>query len=177
MKYFKKINPKKYPKVLIEARPSKIVKGEIGVFAVRNLAEGEIIGDTKFLNEKYQFSWKDYNKFDEFARKKIDDFCLGDINGFVMPEDFNYISIPWYLNHSCDGNIGFDKKNDFVAIRNIKADEELTYDYGLAERNPKFKMNCLCGAKKCRKIITGNDWKDNKFWKKNHNFMFRFDKK
>jgi hypothetical protein len=48
-------------------------------------------------------------------------------------------------------------------VRNLSKDvtkgEELSYDYGLIESNPKYKMYCKCNKIHCRKIITGNDWK------------------
>jgi hypothetical protein len=99
------------------------------------------------------------------VRKKIWDFCIGTPGGFVPPEDFDFnkLSVEWYFNHSCEGNVGFNGDGDFTAIRNIKKDEELTYDYGLAELNPRFKMRCKCGSKSCRRTITGNDWKSEEF--------------
>ncbi len=101
------------------------------------------------------------------------DFCIGTPEGFIPPEnlDFNRLSIEWYLNHSCEGNCGFNDNGDFVAIREIESGEELTYDYGLAESNPNFRMMCACGSKSCRKLITGNDWKDEEFQAKNQDHM------
>jgi hypothetical protein len=59
--------------------------------------------------------------------------------------------------------VGFNRSGDFIAIRNISKDKELTYDYGLAESNPTFKMRCKCGSKRSRGIIMGNDWKEKTF--------------
>jgi len=89
----------------------------------------------------------------------------------LEPLDFNRLSIEWYFNHSCNGNLGFNRSGDFIAIRNISKDTELTYDYGLAESNPRFKMRCKCGSKKCRKIITGNDWKKETFRRSRIEYM------
>ena len=90
------------------------------------------------------------------------DFCIGTPEGFIPPEnmDFDALEAEWYFNHSCDGNLGFNKKGNFIALKDIEKDEELSYDYGLAESNPKFRMTCTCKSKKCRKIITGNYWKN-----------------
>ncbi|MFZ6006838.1 MAG: SET domain-containing protein-lysine N-methyltransferase [Nitrospirota bacterium] len=79
--------------------------------------------------------------------------------------------IAWFGNHSCDPNMGYDKEGNLVLIKNVKAREELTHDYGFSVTDPKFKMHCRCGAKNCRKIITGNDWKDPEYFKKNKEFM------
>jgi hypothetical protein len=75
------------------------------------------------------------------------------------------------MNHSCNGNIGFNEKGDFISIRDIKKNEELTYDYGLAESNTQFNMQCNCGCSNCRKIITGNDWKNLDFRNKYLRYM------
>jgi hypothetical protein len=32
-------------------------------------------------------------------------------------------------------------------------------------------MNCVCGSTNCRRMITGNDWKDPVFRKDNKNYM------
>ena len=106
-------------------------------------------------------------------RDKIFAFCVGTPDGFIPPDnlDFNMLSIDWYMNHSCDGNVGINTHGDFVARRNIKKGEEVTYDYGLAESNPRFKMTCKCGNTKCRRTITGNDWKNDKFRQENLIYM------
>ena len=111
--------------------------------------------------------------YDDDVRKKINDFCIGTPEGFIPPEglDFNRLSIEWYLNHSCDGNVGFNEEGDFVAIKGIEPGDELTYDYGLAESNPSFVMACTCGSTICRKEITGNDWKDQDFQARNREHM------
>jgi len=45
----------------------------------------------------------------------------------------------------------------------IKKNDEIFYDYAMVmnpdERsNSYFKMDCECGSKKCRKVITEDDW-------------------
>lgn len=63
-----------------------------------------------------------------------------------------------WINHSCDPNCEADEQDGRVfikALRNIRAGEELNYDYGLIidERyTPKLKAEypCWCGARTCR---------------------------
>jgi SET domain len=161
-----------FPKVLIELKPSRIAG--IGVFATtgvgerQRLAEGISESDYRRL-----ISWTHFCEYDADIREKIDAFCIGTPEGFLPPDDldFNRLSIEWYLNHSCDGNVGFSKDGDFVARRRIGKGEELVYDYGLAESNPRFRMVCSCGSTNCRKIVTGNDWKDPIFREHNLNCM------
>jgi len=71
------------------------------------------------------------------------------------------------INHSCDANVWFHgSENKFLARRDIKKGEEVTYDYGTTECNPKWSMNCLCGLPCCRGRITGDDWKNFEFREK-----------
>jgi len=147
------------PEVRIEMKTSKRLKGEVGVFATRNLKKGSIIADAnQYLSEKF-ISWAVFHNLDSITQKKIMDYCPGDANGFYAPPDLNYISIAWHLNHSCNPNAGFLENYNLVAVRDIKKGEELTWDYSTYESNPNFKMKCLCGSKNCRTTITGNDWK------------------
>ena len=68
------------------------------------------------------------------------------------------------VNHSCDPNCGVRVNEavegfDFVALRPIAADEEITFDYAM--RNyaiEHFPAQCLCETAACRGVVTG--WKD-----------------
>jgi hypothetical protein len=63
-----------------------------------------------------------------------------------------------WINHSGKPSCEPDEENGRVfikAIRDIKAGEELNYDYGLVIDAPmtkelKLEYPCWCGAKKCR---------------------------
>lgn len=149
---------KKIPTVLIEIRPSKMIKNSVGLFAVCNIKKNTIIGDIKYIKENFHL-WSVLKQLDKNTQKKVNDYCVGTEKGFFAPDNFNYMTIPWHMNHSCDGNVAFDKNGSFITIMNVKSGEELCWDYGLTETNPKFTMKCLCKSKNCRGVITGNDWK------------------
>jgi len=162
----------KFAPVLIEIEPSAI--NGVGVFAVTNIAQGQQIAEGVH-EEDYDslVLWTEIRNCSRAVRDKVFAFCVGTPSGFIPPDnlDFNALSVDWYINHSCDGNVGINKRGDFIARRNIKKGEELTYDYGLAESNPRFKMICKCANRKCRKIITGNDWKNDDFRQSNLEYM------
>ena len=161
-------------KVIIELRPSKIDKGGVGVFAITNIRKGQKVADGIHEGDyKHIIPWTNFKRYPVAIRKKIMSFCIGTPNGFIPPDDidFNSLKVEWYFNHSCDGNLGFNKNGDFIALRNIKKDEEISYDYGLAESNPLFIMSCKCKSKNCRNSITGNDWKKYFFRKKWLHYM------
>ncbi|HLH08039.1 MAG TPA: SET domain-containing protein-lysine N-methyltransferase [Terriglobales bacterium] len=56
-----------------------------------------------------------------------------------------------FINHSCDPNCETEEIDGHIwitAIRNIKAGEEITYDYNLFDG--EGEATCYCGSKKCR---------------------------
>ena len=125
-----------------------------GVFAEINIAEGEVLIEYKGeiitwpeALRRHPHDPKDPNHTFYFS---IDDKHV--IDGKV-----NGNSARW-INHSCDPSCEADEQNGRVyikALRNIKAGEELNYDYGLVidERyTPKLKAEypCWCGATTCR---------------------------
>jgi hypothetical protein len=154
------------PRVLIELRPSRVHRGGVGVFAVRDIDRGQKVAEG-IAEQDFEtlVPWEFVKHCDPDFAERILNFCIGTPEGFIPPPgfDFNKLSIEWYLNHSCEGNCCFDDDGDFVAIRRIAKGNELTYDYGLVESNPDFRMPCTCGSRNCRHVITGNDWKDEAF--------------
>lgn len=63
-----------------------------------------------------------------------------------------------YFNHSCEPNCGVGGNILSIAMRDIKAGEELTQDYVMYFCGPNYSMTCNCQSKNCRHTITGNDW-------------------
>jgi SET domain-containing protein len=58
-----------------------------------------------------------------------------------------------FINHSCDPNCETDEIDGrvwIIAIRDIKAGEELTYDYCLFDGDENDPAICRCGVKICR---------------------------
>jgi uncharacterized protein len=62
-----------------------------------------------------------------------------------------------YSNHSCDANIGMRGEITFVAMRDVRAGEELTHDWATTD-DDDYSVECKCGSPNCRKILTGKDW-------------------
>ena len=125
-----------------------------GVFAVQNIAKGQNI--IEYVGEV--ISWT------EAQRRHPHDpsdpnhtFYFHVDEKHVIDALYGGNSSRW-INHSCNPNCEADEVDGRVfikALRNIKAGEELNYDYGLMidERyTPKLKAEypCWCGAKTCR---------------------------
>jgi SET domain-containing protein len=62
-----------------------------------------------------------------------------------------------YSNHSCNANLGIRGEITFVAMRDIRAGEELTHDWAMTD-DDDYSVECECGAPNCRRILTGKDW-------------------
>ena len=117
-------------------------KGE-GVYTTRAFAEGEtvIVGVIeKVVDESSVHS----------SQIGLDTHVL---HGGLVP----------MVNHSCDPNCGIRVNetgaHDFVARRDIAANEEPTFDYAMRNFSvDHFPIICRCGASICRGRVTG--WKD-----------------
>ncbi len=67
-----------------------------------------------------------------------------------------------FINHSCSPNAGLKGQIMLVAMREIKANEEVTFDYAMclypSPGVPRYEMKCCCSSKKCRGTVTEDDW-------------------
>jgi uncharacterized protein len=57
-----------------------------------------------------------------------------------------------YLNHSCDPNTFLMTDRSLFAARDIKAGEEITFDYSTSS-DEGWVLSCRCGSKGCRKKV------------------------
>ncbi len=64
------------------------------------------------------------------------------------------------INHSCDPNCGMRGDIIVVAMRDIAAGEELTYDYAMSDASDYDEFPCRCGAATCRGTVRGSDFRD-----------------
>lgn len=87
-----------------------------------------------------------------------EDFVIGGYS-----EDDQQFEVADFFNHSCVPNVGIKGQIFLVAMRDIEKDEEVTFDYAMCLHEtkgaPPYRMECLCGKPKCRRLITDNDWK------------------
>jgi len=76
-----------------------------------------------------------------------------------------------YFNHSCEPNCGIKGTVTVVALKNIKKDEEMTFDYSITECDNMWEMKCTCGSKNCRKIVRSIQHLPEKQFKKYFPYM------
>jgi len=55
-----------------------------------------------------------------------------------------------YLNHSCDPNTGVRQATEVLALIEIEAGTELTFDYSTSMAEDSWEMDCRCGSPICR---------------------------
>jgi uncharacterized protein len=146
-----------------EVRESKI-HGR-GLFAKANIAKGEIVAvkgghivDRKMLR-------RDITPRLGPVEIQIDEDL------FIAPvtADERELSM-LYSNHSCDPNIGLRGQITFVAMRDIRAGEELTHDWAMTD-DDDYSVECHCDASTCRKTLTGKDWQRLELQKKYAGFF------
>jgi SET domain-containing protein len=135
-----------------------------GLFALEQIRAGEIVcvkGGYIFNREQQQEISRDLGP----AEIQIaDDLFIGPI----LHEEREGGMI--FSNHSCDPNIGVQGQIVFVAMRDIASGEELTHDWATTD-DDTYEMNCRCGAQSCRKVITGQDWRNKQLQAKYRGFM------
>jgi len=100
----------------------------VGVFAITDIPPGTNI----FVGDKSKMVWVDKKEVDKQPvkiKKLYDDFCVVRGARYACPNNFNNLTVAWYINDSKRPNVRCDKKYDFFALKNIKSGEELTVDY------------------------------------------------
>lgn len=112
----------------------------LGVFAARCLKRGELVV---------------HGKPEKILESRTDHSFQVDINKHVQLDKPARL-----INHSCDPNLGVRNNKfggyDFIAIRDIAVDEELTWDYSMTEFvSIAIEDVCLCGSSNCRKDVGG----------------------
>jgi len=63
------------------------------------------------------------------------------------------------INHSCEPNCGMRNATTIVAMRDIAAGEELTFDYAMSDASAYDEFDCNCGTSLCRGRVCADDWR------------------
>ena len=117
-----------------------------------NKGEVVIIWGGNFVSKETAHKEKDKGK----ALQQIDEDVCEVFDYETRNEDASYNH-----NHSCDPNTCMKDEVTIIARRDIASNEELTIDYAMFMLDENYQMptECKCGTKKCRKTITGKDWR------------------
>ena len=122
-------------KVLV--RESRLGKS---VFSIENIDKGELIaafdGDIFECERATDLPPRVANHAIQFEEHK-----WRDSNGLARS-----------INHSCNPNCGIKNLFSIVAMKDIKKEEELTWDYDMSE-DSDWTLDCQCLNPSCRKKI------------------------
>jgi len=114
-----------------------------GIFATERISRGKTI----FIMKGRIIHFKIHTKHDAM----LFPHRVGIGKNLWMEPDMKCVR---YINHSCHPNAGIKGRVTFVALRDIKKGEEITFDYSISE-DSEWTLRCLCGEKNCRRIIRG----------------------
>ena len=149
----------------------KVKKSNIdnrGLYAAKNIK-----ANTKIIYYKGKIiTKKETDRNPKYDNNKA--IYLFNLNSrYDLDGDFKY-NTARLINHSCDPNCevdGVGLKLWIYSIKDIKKDEELTYDYGFSFDKDYKDFPCRCGAKKCVGYIVNSQsrWRVKKSKKKSSN--------
>jgi SET domain-containing protein len=130
------IEMKRLPHDHVFVRLRRSRRHGVGVFAIRAIKKGTAIFDT----DDDPICWIDAKKLrglPKAIRNLYDDFGIIDGDRYGCPRNFNQLTPAWYLNESKRPNVRCDDNYQFWALRDIRADEELTVDYDTYSDRPR----------------------------------------
>ena len=108
--------------------PSKVCDG-VGVFSLVDIPADTVIFSPK-NGEKIRFS-----EVSEEVGKKMRELTYCDEDGFWVDDDLDRLGPQYYINHSSNPNVCYDKDTGCLyAIRDIESNEELLDYYFPEER-------------------------------------------
>jgi len=104
----------------------------IGVFAIRDIPKGTKNIFSKGVGDWIKVSKEEIEALPQHAKDLIENHCLFDEDHYFIPDyGFKLVDLVIYLNHSETPNvISLNEGEEFEAIRDIAAGEELLVDYG-----------------------------------------------
>ncbi len=142
--------PLSYRSPKTEVRESKI--HGCGLFAKADIARGEIVAiKGGHIVDRETLRREITPRLGPVEIQIDDDLFIAPVN--ADERDLSML----YSNHSCDPNIALRGEITFVAMRDIRAGEELTHDWAMTD-DDDYSVECNCGASNCRKTLTGKDW-------------------
>ena len=129
-----------------------------GLFATGEFRIGEVV----YVMGGYAFTRQSSEVADPGSLSQRSEIQIADnlFIGAIHPDDSMIAS-----NHSCDPNTAVQGHIVFVALREIAAGEELTYDWATTD-DAVYAIECRCGSSRCRRIITGKDWQQKELQQK-----------
>ena len=104
----------------------------IGVFAIRDIPKGCRTIFSAGIGQWIKVAFEEVEKLPSHSRNLVETYCLYDDENYFVPDyGFKLMDMVLYLNHSANYNVAsVNDGEQFEALRNIKAGEELLVNYG-----------------------------------------------
>ena len=141
-----------------------------GLFAIKNIKKG-----TRIIEYKGKIiTKKETEKNSKFDNDK--DIYLFNLNSrYDLDGDYNW-NIARLINHSCNPNCEVEGKGLklwITSIKDIKKNEEFSYDYGFGYDIDYKQFPCKCAARNCCGYIVreGSRWRIKNKKKSIYNFF------
>jgi SET domain-containing protein len=111
-----------------------------GIFAIRDISKGEYI--TEFKGPVVEIE-----NLEIFPHEVVDHLFNIGKHTYIMA-----MEPAVRTNHSCEPNAGIKDTVFLAAMRDIKKDEEVSFDYSTII-DDEWTLDCLCGTPSCRAKI------------------------
>ena len=166
-----------------------------GLFAQESINKGQLIWQCNeekcdylqsdktggWTREETFEMWRKYPHLKDFIHRYM---YMIDDDVYDWPKNFmeeRLVEECMFFNHSCEPTCGFDMGSPFcvVAITDIIAGDELTYDYQFMDTEPSFYdgINCKCGTKKCRGVLRFDQYRNVDWQRKYYKYCGNLKKK
>ncbi|XP_014500972.1 histone-lysine N-methyltransferase ASHH2 isoform X2 [Vigna radiata var. radiata] len=139
----------------------KCGKKGYGLKALGNVAKGQFL--IEYVGEVLDMQTYEARQR-EYALKGHRHFYFMTLNGSEVIDASAKGNLGRFINHSCDPNCRTEKWMvngeiciGLFALRDIKQDEELTFDYNYVRVFGAAAKKCYCGSPSCRGYIGGGD--------------------
>lgn len=121
----------------------------LGVFAAADIPKGTVVYVRDPLEVK--LAPREFNALDAAQKAAVEKYSYVDAQGHLI--------VSWdhakYMNHSCDCNTIGTAYGFEIAVRDIKAGEELTTEYGVLNIQLEYEIGC--GCRQCRGALRDED--------------------
>ncbi|TKY74225.1 Histone-lysine N-methyltransferase ASHH2 [Spatholobus suberectus] len=139
----------------------KCGKKGYGLKALQEVAQGQFL--IEYVGEVLDMQTYEARQR-EYALKGHRHFYFMTLNGSEVIDASAKGNLGRFINHSCDPNCRTEKWMvngeiciGLFALRDIKQDEELTFDYNYVRVFGAAAKKCYCGSPNCRGYIGGGD--------------------
>lgn len=114
-------------------KPSKVCDG-VGVFALIDIPAHTPLFGPNLSPDTLLLTWEELSGTHPSTLSYLKSICNTSEQGLYLSRPFNQINVSYYINHSPDPNVHYDRQRDYYfTIQYIHAHEELVCIYDTEE--------------------------------------------